>query len=211
MSVELQRFELIDDKTKMITFGFIRNCEKLLNSSIIPQIILKICALFYFDPEPIKIPLKFHSDRGHWSESYHPKGILNKCMYFSQLNPKFKPNENDWLIFEYDDINDDKLYVPQKFSIENDLNSYPHHSIKLMSILIGDVNKNKWYIFKPNKIQIQNKKNKTTVQIDGVDWKIIKKNKLTMIKLEFIENYGSTDDSNSKFCCTGFELFGYQC
>ena len=61
-SLEFQQFEMIDQRDRDIVFGFIREYEKnKYLSNVIPISIYKICALFYFDPEPMKIPLKYHS------------------------------------------------------------------------------------------------------------------------------------------------------
>ena len=116
---------------------------------------------------------------------------------------KFTKNENDWIIFEYDS---NLLYVPQKFIFQNQNNS---QGVKIMDISIGNIKTNKWFTFNPNPINIKMMNGPQTKEIDGVNWKIITKNKLRYIKLQFIKNHGSSH--GCYFDCYGFQLYGYRC
>ena len=169
----------------------------------IPNEIIKlICSWFILDR--YNINLQYHSHRGHYSFlhlSYHPKNtltfscnkydlssLISEPSYASPLVANFSSSENDWIVYtiehnaKYIDING--------FGLINCKNISSKQGIKKMKISIGDTDKNKWYPFKPDIIDCENKYEIQYFALYGVDYTIIKKQKLKHIKLELIENYG---------------------
>merc|ERR1712113_771402 len=65
----------------------------------------------------IKIKLKYHSHRGHFS-SRHPRNMLSSDnkFYASKHNRDFQSNENDWIRFT---MPQNELCFPTKFTIKN--------------------------------------------------------------------------------------------
>merc|ERR1712113_1287654 len=101
----------------------------------------------------VKIELQQYQQRAHYdSDSYHPRQMLNNAAvgYGSALVQDFKPNEQDWVIFKLKD--GENLYFPKKFIIKSFGNG---QSVKTMRIYIGDNDKNKWYLFEPNVINVK--------------------------------------------------------
>eukprot|EP01084_Bolivina_argentea_P019657 36550_1 len=153
----------------------------------------------------IKIPLQYHSHRGHWNndQDYHPKQLLNSDnnkYYLSPVNSNFSPGESDWIIFKFS-----QLYFPTKFVIKNFYNT---QGVKSMKIYIGDGN-NKWYSFNSNEtINVKKNNEYQSFKISGIDYKLIKHNQLKHIKIQFTQNHGCNESYRGKFCCSEFELFG---
>ena len=152
----------------------------------------------------VKIELQQYQQRAHYdSDSYHPRQMLNNAAvgYGSALVQDFKPNEQDWVIFKLKD--GENLYFPKKFIIKSFGNG---QSVKTMRIYIGDNDKNKWYLFEPNVINVKKNNQYQLFEIDGIDPALIKMNELRQIKLEFVTNHGCS--SGCKFFIYEFQLYG---
>ena len=199
-------------KTVLLVEGYITDIQNDYDL-FIPDEIRNLCVI-YFDTRSPKIWLQYHSHRGdysQWSENRHPKRMLEKNGqgYFSQLNKEFAYLEQDWIIFEY--VEKHTIYKPTKFKLVNDVLFYNRRAIKTMSIFIGDVNKNLWFQFEPNTINIKDTDKPQQFSICGINDKIIRENKLTFIKIKFLDNYGETDRVMPRFGCIYFALYGYKC
>ena len=151
----------------------------------------------------VKIELQQYRQRAHYSESYHPKQMLNENAqgYGSALVQDFKINESDWVIFKLKD--GENLYFPKKFIIKSFGNE---QSVKTMRVFIGDNDKNEWYLFEPNMINVEKNNEYQIFEINGIDPNVVKLNELRQIKLEFITNHGCK--SGCKFFIYEFQLYG---
>ena len=157
-----------------------------------------------FGIRTMQIPLQVGFYLGHWSD-YHPANLLKNrdmmsCYYASQWKSKFDSNENDWIIFKYDE-----LYLPNKVMIKNRKND--NQAVKTFRLFIGDGEE--WYLFNPAIITAHNKNEEyQSFVISGIDYSVIKIKQLKQIKVEFMTNHGCNILFLCRFVMRDLKLFG---
>jgi len=145
--------------------------------------------------------LQYSAHRGHGDEDWsHPKKLLSYYDYYvSKKNNEFKPEERDWVEFQMD-----KGSLIQQVCIQNQYGD--GHDVKSMSVSVGD-GSGKWIPLKSNGqsiIHVAKGKDMQVFEIDADGQPF----NYEFMKLELIDNHGTSNPTYSKFCVKQFKVRG---